>query len=36
MQNEYTIKEVFAENSKQLEELLEDIFVEYLVEKASE
>ena len=36
MQDEYKINEVFAEGTKQLEELLEDIFVEYLVEKASE
>ena len=36
MQDEYKINEVFAEDTKQLEELLEDIFIEYLVEKASE
>lgn len=33
MKNEYKIKEEFEENSKTLEETLEEVFVSYLVEK---
>ena len=33
MASEYKIKEEFAENSKALEEVLEEIFISYLVEK---
>ena len=33
MTNEYKINEEFAENSKTLEEVLEEVFISYLGEK---
>lgn len=36
MTNEYKIKEEFAENSKTLEEILDEVFISYLVEKVNE
>ncbi len=33
MKQEYKIKEVFDEKSKQLEEKLKDIFISFLIEK---
>lgn len=34
MTNEYKINEEFAEDSKTLEEILEEVFISYLSEKA--
>lgn len=36
MENEYKVKEEFADNSKTLEELLEEIFVSYFISKISD
>ena len=36
MKNEYTIKEVFDEKSKPLEEKLQEVFVSFLIEKLNQ
>lgn len=36
MENEYKIKEEFAENSKTLEETLEEVFISYLIQKVND
>ena len=33
MKNEYTVKEVFDEKIKKLEEKLQEIFISFLIEK---
>lgn len=36
LNKEYKIKEEFIENSKTLEEILDEVFISYLVEKVEE
>lgn len=36
MKKEYTIKEVFDENSKELAEKLNEIFISFLIEKIND